>query len=102
MTMREILTVTLWTETAAKDAVGQVTTTRTPATVRAIRRSITSREFFAAEQAGIRADFVLDIFAGDYAGQTHLTIDGSEYSVYRIYQPRRDLVELYCGEKVGG
>lgn len=99
--MRELIEVTLFTETVRKDSVGQTIKTRVDDVVKAVRMSVAQSEYFNADQAGIRPDFKLEMYAGDYSGQKNLSIDGEEYTIYRTYSPRRDKIELYVGERVG-
>lgn len=99
--MREIVEVGLYTETLSRDAVGQTIKTKSIDKVTAVRESISQSEFYQAEQAGLRPEFRLVLYSGDYAGQTSLNIDGDDYTVYRTYSPRRDRIELYVGERVG-
>lgn len=99
--MRELVEVTLYTEVISKDRVGQSIRTRSDVKIQAIRSSISQSEFFSADQSGIRPDFKLDIYSGDYSGQTSLSVDGNDYTIYRTYSPRRDRIELYVGERVG-
>lgn len=99
--MRELVEVTLYTEVITKDRVGQSIRTRSDVKIQGIRSSISQSEFFSADQSGIRPDFKLDIYSGDYSGQTSLSVDGNDYTVYRTYSPRRDRIELYVGERVG-
>lgn len=99
--MKELIEVTLFTETIRKDSVGQTIKTRVNDVVKAVRMSVAQSEYFNADQSGIRPDFKLEMYAGDYSGQKNLSIDGEEYTIYRTYSPRRDKIELYVGERVG-
>lgn len=99
--MKELIEVTLFTESIRKDSVGQSIKTRVEDTVKAVRMSVAQSEYFNADQSGIRPDFKLVMYSGDYAGQKSLSVDGEEYTIYRTFSPRRDKIELYVGERVG-
>lgn len=99
--MRELLEVGLYTETLSKDSVGQTIKSSSVVKIMAVRESISQTEFFKAEEAGLRPEFKLIVYSGDYAGQTRLNIDNDDFTVYRTYKPCRDKIELYVGERVG-
>ena len=58
-------------------------------------------EFYAAGNAGLRAEFVLTTAQIDYNGEKELELDGERYAIYRTYPVGQDYVELYCEHKVG-
>lgn len=99
--MRNVLPFSLISEEMTKDAVGQTVSTKTPRTVYGVQESISSSEFYKAEQAGIRPNSRITMPAMDYHGETFIKIGTQEYTVYRTYYVGRDKVELYLGERVG-
>lgn len=56
--------------------------------------SIYEKEFYEAYQAGIKAQYKVVIFAGDYSGENVVDLEDNRYSVYRRYQTG-DNIELY-------
>lgn len=62
------------------------------------RQSITQAEFFNAGQNGIDAKYKFTVYASEYGGQTMLLYGSTYYDVYRTYQVKEDLMELYASE----
>lgn len=89
----------LVTLTTTKDDEGfETTTTATTTTVYGNRQSIAQQEFFSAGQRGIDAKYKFTVYASEYGGQTIVLYDGTYYDVYRTYQVKEDLIELYVSE----
>ena len=64
--------------------------------------SVGMREFFAAGEAGIRAEHQFMVFAAEYHGEETCVYDGVTYAIYRTYHvPGTDMLELYVKRKVG-
>lgn len=59
-----------------------------------------NQEFFNAYQSGIKARFMVTIFAGDYDNEKLVEYEGKIYEVYRRFQ-RLDDYELYLREDLG-
>ena len=65
-------------------------------------RPVSQTAFHAAGQQGIKASFVAEVWAHEYAGQTGIVYRGREYAIYRTYGTKNNgKVELYAAEKVG-
>ena len=62
------------------------------------RQSVTQAEFFSAGQQGIDAKYRFTIYASEYGGQALIKYGGTRYNVYRTYQTKEDLIELYVSE----
>ena len=93
--------ITLISVKSAKNAYGMETGTETRRNVFVNVKSVSSKEFFDAGQAGIRAQYVFSMFGPDYAGETIAEYRGRRYSVYRTYAKKNDELELYVEEKTG-
>lgn len=91
----------LLTVTTEKDARGVQKKTVTPRAVFCKRRSISRSEFFDAGRNGLNPEFVFDVFAGDYAGETLCRYGGMSYAIYRTYLADSDYIELYA-QREGG
>ena len=67
------------------------------------RKDDTSRsEFFAAGQAGMRAEFRFIVNVVEYNGEDVLEWNGKRYAIYRHYHvPGTDDMELYAQREVG-
>ena len=63
--------------------------------------SITQTEFYAANEAGLKAALRFDLFAYDYSGEEIVEFHGVRYNVYRTYQRYNDVLELYVNKVVG-
>lgn len=91
----------LITEIATKDKTGQPVIKPSETACIGYQRSVYQNEFFNADQAGIRAQGVVVMSRADYGGQRLLSIDGQEFSIYRVFERDADWIELYYGERVG-
>lgn len=63
--------------------------------------SVGATEFFNAGRNGLNPEFRITMFFGDYSGESMLIYHGSTYAIYRTYQRRDDMVELYVERKGG-
>ncbi len=62
--------------------------------------SIYMRDTMAAFQLGVKLQWKLTVFYGDYDGELTVRYDGVEYSVYRTYVTG-DEIELYLRKDAG-
>lgn len=93
--------ITLVNETQVKNDFGvyePVTETRD---VFCQVRSITRSEFFDAGRNGLNPEFEFDVFFGDYEGERTVIYKDQRYAVYRTYQARTDVLEIYV-QREGG
>lgn len=63
--------------------------------------SISQREFYEAGRNGLNPEFKFILFFGDYQNESIVMYKGQTYAVYRTYQRKDDLLELYCERKGG-
>ena len=77
------------------DALAQQITRETSREVFCRVMSISQTEFFAAGQAGLRAEHKVTMFHGDYEGEETVELEGVRYRVYRTFLAKHDRVELY-------
>lgn len=75
---------------------GYETENSTSSTIWAGRRSATRSEFYAATQAGYKADEIFTIYAFEYDKQERLTFNSVVYDIVRVYQKTPDILELTC------
>lgn len=96
MKMYRPVEITLRKITWEDDAIGQHTANFTDRNVMANRGSITRNEFFSSQQVGLRPEFMLTVYSGDYENEHLVVVDGEEYEIYRSYErPDNDRTELY-------
>ena len=93
--------VNLYADTIAYDAYGVARKTRTAREVFCKVDSVTRSEFFEAGRQGLNPEYRITMFFGDYNGETVVGYKGRTYSVYRTYQAKTDIIELYV-ERQGG
>lgn len=62
--------------------------------------SITRTEWSQANQAGYEAEYEVELFFLDYAGQRTAIFHGKRYVIYRTYR-KGERIELYLGTRVG-
>lgn len=63
------------------------------------RKSVNRSEFYAATQAGMKADVVFTVNAIDYQEQSMVRVGEVLYDVVRTYQKELDHVELTCTKR---
>ena len=93
--------INLYSDTVTYDAYGVAQKNRTQKQVFCKVDSVTRAEFFEAGNAGLKPEFRMTMFVGDYGGETVVGYKGRLYSVYRTYLAKTDIIELYV-ERQGG
>ena len=63
--------------------------------------SVSREEFFEAGRNGLNPEYRFTMFAPDYQGEEVVEYNGLRYGIYRTYQPRTDIIELYVQRKGG-
>lgn len=63
--------------------------------------SVSQDEFFAGGANGYKPEYRITMFSPDYNDEQRCEIDGVEYSIYRVYRRRNDVVELYLERRTG-
>ena len=91
----------LITELRQEDDYGVSQAIKSKRMVFAKVENVSQREFFEGGRNGLNPEFKLTMFAFDYAGESTLEYMGRTLDIYRTYQPKPDLVELYCQRKQG-
>lgn len=59
------------------------------------KHSISQTEFFSAGLQGLKPQYKLTLFWGDYEGEDLVELEGVRYRVYRTYHAKHDRIELY-------
>lgn len=93
--------VNLYTDVITYDDYGVARKTRTAKQVYCKVDSVTRAEFFDAGKSGLKPEYRITMFFGDYDGETVVGYNGRLYSVYRTYLAKTDIIELYV-ERQGG
>lgn len=99
--MTRINKITLISEAATTDAIGQVTTTETTTDIIGEVRSVSRTEFMTGKQSGLTPSYVFRVSMFGYAGQKILKYNGARYNVYRTYEADDNYVELYTAAELG-
>jgi len=63
--------------------------------------SISQSEWFEGGRAGLNPSLRFRMFAPDYKGEKTLTFNGTEYSIYRTYVDRNEIIDLYTEQRKG-
>lgn len=102
--MTEPIVLTLVAETWTQDSIGQRVPTYTERDIFGERESVSRAEWSAAGEQGLKPEYKVNVFFGDYAGEKIVRMyvgDSQEtFAVYRTYKTG-DLVELYLEWKTG-
>ena len=93
--------VNLYSDSIQYDDYGVARKTRTAREVFCKVDSVTRSEFFEAGRQGLNPEYRITMFFGDYNGESIVGYNGKMYSVYRTYQAKTDIIELYV-ERQGG
>ena len=85
-----------------KDSIGNQVSEDTRRKIYVSVGSATQYEFYAASQVGLKPDFRLKTFSGDYQGETELEYRGKMYAIYRTYtNQEQETTELYLTKEAG-
>ena len=88
-------------ETYTEDAYGVLRPTQTKRLVYANVTSVSADEWFEGGRNGLNPELRVRMFAPDYEGEEVVEINGNLYAVYRTYQARTDIMELYVEKRKG-
>lgn len=94
--------IELITTAITYDAIGQEVETESSVEVFAEKRSLPRVEYFAGGEHGLKpaALFVMREIDYDYKA-TKVRHEGRYYRIYRTYQTKSEMIELYCEERSG-
>lgn len=93
--------ITLYADSISYNDYGVAVKTRTGREVFCKVDSVTRSEFFEAGKAGLKPEYRMTMFFGDYQGETIVGYNGRYYSVYRTFMAKTDIIELYVERKTG-
>lgn len=93
--------ITLIAESYTEDTIGQQISIETETEIFAAVDSVSSAEFVAAGQLGLRPELRFTIFAPEYSGEKIVEYNGTRYAVYRTYIGKNEALELYTERKTG-
>ena len=93
--------ITLYADTITYDDYGVPVKTRSSRDVFCKVDSVTRSEFFDAGRSGLKPEYRITMFFGDYNGEALVGYNGRYYSVYRTYMAKTDIIELYVERKTG-
>lgn len=63
--------------------------------------SVTGTEWFEGGRNGLNPEFRMRVFAPDYEGEKVIEYNNVQYTIYRTYLGRNDILELYVQRKMG-
>lgn len=93
--------ITLIKSTRGQDEYGRWIQKTTSREVYCQIDSITQMEFFEGGRNGLNPEFRITMFLYDYEDETIVEYKENQYSVYRTYKRRNDVIELYVERKGG-
>lgn len=88
-------------QTYTEDQYGVLQPVQTSRTVYANVTSVGATEWFEGGRNGLNPEYRVRMFAPDYEGEEVVQIGGVNYAVYRLYQARTDVLELYLEKRKG-
>lgn len=94
-------TIELVGATLTQDGLGQMVETPIYRKVYAKLKSVPQSEFFAAGQTDIKPSACFVVRTGEYDGEKKIRYNGAIYSIYRTYDTKNEMTELYCEVRAG-
>lgn len=90
----------LETETGYDDIGNPVTETNAKRVFVSVY-SASQTEFFRGGQSGLKPEYKMILFVGDYDGQEYIKYHDVVYCIYRTFAKDDEYIELYLSKKVG-
>lgn len=87
--------------TYTEDAFGVLQPSPEKRMVYANVTSVSASEWFEGGRNGLNPELRMVMFAPDYNGETIVEYKGHQYAIYRTYQARTDVLELYVEKRKG-
>ena len=91
----------LISEVFAPNAIGVPEPTESRRKVYAQHQSVTADEWFDGGRNGLNPEMRFLMFKPEYKGEQVIEFKGKRYAVYRTYEARNDILELYVERKQG-
>lgn len=91
----------LVTETYTLNEYGVMESTTQKSKVFVDVASVTSQEWFEGGRNGLNPQFRFSMFSHDYHGEQIIEYEGIQYTVYRTYLRKADVIELYVEKRKG-
>lgn len=88
-------------ETYVQDRFGVERVNRTRRKIFANVTSVSSSEWFEGGRHGLNPEYRMIIFGPEYHGEKIIEYKNQNFSVYRTYQAKDDMLELYVERKQG-
>lgn len=93
--------ITLITQTRTQDDYGVWAATETTSDIYAQVESVSQSEFFEGGRNGLNPAYKFTIYGFEYGGQAIVSYNNERFGVYRTYQTKNDMLELYVERKGG-
>ena len=84
-----------------EEAIGQDIVTEIPREVYCDIQSVSGTEWFNGSKNGMNPQYKVTMFKYDYEGELIAEYNNVRYSVYRTYETRDDIIEIYLEKKAG-
>lgn len=91
----------LISETFTQNNIGVLVPTESRRMVYANVTSVSADEWFEGGRNGLNPDLRFRMFKFEYHGEEIIEYKGQRYAVYRTYEARNDILELYVERKQG-
>lgn len=93
--------LTLIAQTRTQDDYGRWIASTSSRDVYVQVDSVSMDEFYEAGRNGLNPEYRFRMFYADYNGEELCKYEGQSYAIYRTYQRRNDVLELYVERKGG-
>ena len=91
----------LVSESYTEDQYGVLQPTTSKRLVYANVTSVSASEWFEGGRNGLNPEYRIRMFGPDYEGEEIVEMNSVQYAVYRTYQGRVDILELYVEKRKG-
>lgn len=82
---------------------GKMVQAETETPVFGFKASVSQQEYFAAFNAGLRAEYLITMFSPDYENQKVLRLEENgvwvDYDIYRTYEKQNEQIELFVTKR---
>lgn len=87
--------------TYTEDAYGVLQPTQTRSKVYTNVTSVSASEWYEGGRNGLNPEYRVRMFKYDYHGEDVLELNGKQYAIYRRYEDRGDVLDLYVERRKG-
>ena len=93
--------ITLVSQTYTSDEYGVHQPSSSQRDVFCSVQSVSADEFFRGAANGMKPEYRFTMFKYDYDGEETVIFNGKQFTIYRTFEGRNDMIELYAERRRG-